>query len=136
MLIVGAQIACVSKQAAPVQAPDQRPGVTRAATAGTDPNKTPQCPTYNKSFSEPVRPAEVDPIQHRVILSWTASLIDATHPTPFGYCVYRATTTPANGSRVTAKPDDKLPVRVNIEPFQGTSCTDDRVPTGNIYPSP
>ena len=129
MLIVGAQIACVSKQAAPVQTPDQGPTATRAATAGP---KTPQCPTFN-SFPEPVRPAKVDPIVHRVILSWTASVTDAKHPLPFGYCVYRVTTTPTGGSPVAAKPDDKSLVRVNIEPFQGTKCTDDRVPTGSIY---
>lgn len=129
MLMIGGQIACVSKQVAPVQSADQTPAVTRAAIPAP---RTPQCTTFN-SFPEPVRPAKVDPIVHRVILSWTASATDAKHPLPFGYCVYRVTTTPTAGSPITAKPDDKSLVRVNIEPFQGTKCTDDRVPTGSIY---
>ena len=75
-----------------------------------------------------MRPTKVEPIEHRVILSWTASATDAKHPVPFGYCVYRVTTDPE-----TKKPSDLSLVRVNIEPFQGTRCTDDRVPTGKIY---
>lgn len=133
ILIVGAQIACVSKLAAPVQASNQRPAETRAATAGDDSNKTPQCPIYNKLFPEPARPTKVDPIDHRVILSWTASATDAKHPTPLGYCVYRVSTKPEKGSPASTKPDSGQLVRVNVEPFQGTKCTDDRVPSGNIY---
>jgi hypothetical protein len=128
--IVGAQIACVSKQTGPAQASNQRPGATRAATDSITPNKT-QCPPFNSS--EPARPAKVDPIEHVVILSWTASATDAKHREPFGYCVYRLTTKPDKGSPASTKPDTGLLARVNIEPFQGTSCTDDRVPTGNIY---
>ena len=130
MLIVGAQIACVSKQAAPVQASNHRPAATRAATDSATPNKT-QCPTFNSS--EPARPAKVDRIEHVVILSWTPSATDPKHPVPFGYCVYRVSTKPDKGSPASTKPDPRLLVRVNIEPFQGTRCTDDRVPTGNIY---
>lgn len=131
-LIVGAQTACVSKQMAPAQASNQRAAETRAATTSNVPNKTLQCPTFN-SFSEPERPAKVDPIGHVVILSWTASATDAKHPVPFGYCVYRVSTKPDKGSPGSTKPDSALLVRVNVEPFQGSKCTDDRVPTGNIY---
>jgi hypothetical protein len=131
-LIVGTQIACVSKQTAPAQASNQRAAEARAATTSDVPNKTPQCPTFN-SFSEPARPAKVEHIEHRVILSWTASVTDAKHPVPYGYCAYRVATKPNKGSPASAKPDTGLLVRVNIEPFQGTRCTDDRVPTGNIY---
>jgi hypothetical protein len=131
-LIVAAQIACVSKQTAPAQASNQRVAEARAATTRDDSSNTLQCPTFNP-FPEPERPTRVDPIKHRVILSWTASATDAKHPTPFGYCVYRVSTKPDKGSRASTKPDTGLLVRVNVEPFQGTSCTDDRVPTGNIY---
>jgi hypothetical protein len=131
ILIVGAQIACVSKQAAPALASNQRPAATSTAIDSAAPKKT-VCPTFNP-FSEPARPAKVDPIEHVVILSWTASATDAKHPVPFGYCVYRVSTKPDKGSPASTKPDTGLLVRVNVEPFQGTRCTDDRVPTGSIY---
>jgi hypothetical protein len=131
MLIVGAQIACVSKQAAPAQASNQKPAATNSATDSAAP-KTPKCPTFNP-LPEPARPAKVAHIEHRVILSWTASATDAKHPVPFGYCVYRVATKPNKGSPASTKPDTGLLVRVNVEPFQGTKCSDDRVPNGNIY---
>jgi fibronectin type 3 domain-containing protein len=58
-----------------------------------------------------------------VILSWTASAPgDAKHADADGYCVYRA-----------ERKDDRALVRVNLKAFRGTSCTDDRVPTGTTY---
>jgi hypothetical protein len=62
-----------------------------------------------------------------VILSWKASVRDAKHADPDGYCVYR-------GILPDPKhPDDTSLVRVNSEPFQGTSCTDNVVETGETY---
>ncbi len=120
--IVGTlQVACVSKQSAPVQASNQQPIAPpdRARTiASAPPGK--QCPPFGL-LPEPS--ALLIKGEHNVILSWTASApADAKHAGADGYCVYRGTE-PADGSLV----------RLNSVPFQGTSCTDDGVQTGKTY---
>jgi hypothetical protein len=60
--------------------------------------------------------------EHRVVLSWTASVSDRRHADAVGYCIYRS-------------PQGKnQPVqRVNIRPFPKTTCTDDLVENGKKY---
>jgi hypothetical protein len=122
--IVGTlQMACVSKQAAPVQASNQQPIAApgRAATiATTSPDKPRECPPFG-SLPEPS--ALLTKGEHTVILSWTASApAAAKHAGADGYCVYRGT-----------EPTDRSLARINSVPFQGTSCTDDMVQTGKTY---
>jgi hypothetical protein len=117
------QMACVSKQAAPVQASNQQP-VAPPGHAGTiataSPGKPWECPIFG-SLPEPS--AFQTKGEHTVILSWTASApADAKHAGADGYCVYRGTA-----------PADRSLARLNSVPFQGTSCTDDMVQTGKTY---
>jgi hypothetical protein len=125
-LMVGTQTGCSSKQTAPEQASNQRAAApaNRAAIVSAL-GATRKCPTFNSSLPEPLPPQ--NPGVHTVILSWTASARDAKHADPDGYCVYRGIL--PDGKH----PDDTSLVRVNSEPFQGTSCTDNVVETGKTY---
>ena len=122
--IVGTlQMACVSKPSAPAQASNQQP-IAPLGRAGTissaSPGKPWECPTFG-SLPEPS--ALQTKGEHTVILSWTASApADAKHAGADGYCVYRGT-----------ERTDRSLARLNSVPFQGTSCTDDRVQTGKTY---
>jgi hypothetical protein len=120
--IVGTlQMACVSKPSAPAQASNQQP-VAPLGHTGTIavPGKPWECPTFGL-LPEPS--ALQTKGEHTVILSWTASApADARHAASDGYCVYRG----------TERADGSL-ARLNSVPFQGTSCTDDRVQTGKTY---
>jgi len=60
--------------------------------------------------------------EHRVILSWTASVSDRKHPDAVGYCIYRS----LQGKNQPLQ-------RVNILPFPKTTCTDDLVENGKKY---
>jgi hypothetical protein len=114
--------ACVSKPTDPAQASIQVSAPpTRAATvASTVPIKPPDCPPFG-TFPEP--PESQNKGEHTVILSWKASApADAKHTEAFGYCIYRG-----------EKRNDRSLVRVNLEAFRGTSCTDDMVQTGKTY---
>jgi hypothetical protein len=125
-LMVGTQTGCSSKQTAPEQASNQRVAepVNRAATVPAS-STIRKCPTFFSSLPEPLPPQH--PGVHTVILSWTASARDAKHADADGYCVYRGIL--PDGKH----PDDASLVRVNSEPFQGTSCTDNVVETGKTY---
>jgi hypothetical protein len=117
------QMACVSKQSAPAQASNQQP-VAPPGHAGAIPPASPgkprECPTFG-SLPEPS--ALQIKGEHTVILSWTASApADAKHAGADGYCVYRGT-----------ERTDRSLARLNSVPFQGTSCTDDKVQTGKTY---
>ncbi|HWO34499.1 MAG TPA: fibronectin type III domain-containing protein [Candidatus Acidoferrum sp.] len=59
---------------------------------------------------------------HRVILSWTASVSDRTHADAVGYCIYRS----LQGKKQPLQ-------RVNIRPVPETTCTDDLVENGKKY---
>ena len=114
--------ACVSKPTDSPQASIQVPAApTRAATvASAVPIKPPECPKFGTfpESSEALTKGE-----HTVILSWKASApADAKHTDAFGYCIYRG-----------EKRNDRSLVRVNLEAFRGTSCTDDMVQTGKTY---
>jgi hypothetical protein len=114
--------ACVSKPTDSAQASIQVPAApTRVATvASTVPIKPPECPQFG-TFPEPLDPLSKG--EHTVILSWKASApADAKHTEAFGYCIYRA-----------EKRNDRSMVRVNLQAFRGTSCTDDMVQTGKTY---
>jgi hypothetical protein len=60
--------------------------------------------------------------EHRVILSWTASVSDRRHADAVGYCIYRS----LQGKNQPLQ-------RVNIRPFPKTICTDDLVENGKKY---
>jgi hypothetical protein len=60
--------------------------------------------------------------EHRVILSWTASVSDRRHADAVGYCIYRS----LQGKNQPLQ-------RVNIRPFPKTTCTDDLVENGKKY---
>jgi hypothetical protein len=60
--------------------------------------------------------------EHRVILSWTASVSDRKHADAVGYCIYRS----LQGKNQPLQ-------RVNISPFPKTACTDDLVENGKKY---
>jgi hypothetical protein len=124
-LMVGSQTGCSSKQTAPEQASDQRAEapVSRVAVVSA-PGAIRKCPTFS-SRPEPLPPQ--NPGVHTVILSWTASARDAKHADADGYCIYRGILSEVK------KPDDTSLVRVNSEPFHGTSCTDNVVETGKTY---
>ena len=114
--------ACVSKPADPAQASVQVPAApNRTVTvASAVPIKPPDCPPFG-TFPEPSESQTKG--EHTVILSWKASSpADAKHTEAFGYCIYRA-----------EKRNDRSLVRVNLQAFRGTSCTDDMVQTGKTY---
>jgi len=117
------QIACVSRQTAPVETSNgQSPeSLGRAPTTASSAHNGPQhCPAFG-SFPEP-QTVQVKG-EHRVILFWDASApADAKHGPAVGYCIYRA-----------AQRDDKSLVRLNSLSFPGTGCTDDMVQTRNTY---
>jgi len=116
------QTECVSRKGAPLEASNQRPAsTTRSGALGsTTQNPPSDCPKFGKAPEPPVVWTKGE---HIVILSWTASAPgDAKHSDADGYCVYRA-----------EQKDDGSLVRVNSKAFRGTSCTDDRVPTGKTY---
>jgi hypothetical protein len=114
--------ACVSKPSAPEPASIQvATAPTSSATgAKVPPIRPPECPKFG-SFPEPSDlPSKGE---HTVVLSWKASApADAKHTDAFGYCIYRG-----------EKRNDRSLVRVNLEAFRGTSCTDDMVQTGKTY---
>jgi hypothetical protein len=87
--------------------------------AKSSPPKVLECPLFGGSDVS----ALVEPPEHRVILSWKASIIDSKHPKPYGYCVYR-TTQPGNTQPT---------LRVNTYPVKQTTCTDDWVQNGSRY---
>lgn len=60
--------------------------------------------------------------EHRVILSWTASVSDRKHADAAGYCIYRS----LQGKNQPLQ-------RVNIRPLPKTTCTDDLVENGKKY---
>lgn len=120
VLMIGGALSCsgcegkrdaVRKSSAP---PTQRSGAPV-----TSPASGSECPLFGGSdVSTPVEKPE-----HRVILSWKASVHDARHPEAFGYCVYR-----------TAQQGRSQPtLRVNIHPVPQTTCTDDLVQNGLKY---
>lgn len=114
--------ACVSKPTDSAQASIQVPAApTRAASvANSVPTKPPECPQFGP-FPEPLDPPSKG--EHTVILSWKGSApADAKHTEAFGYCIYRGD-----------KRNDRSMVRVNLEAFRGTSCTDNMVQTGKTY---
>jgi hypothetical protein len=115
-------IACVSKPTDPAQAIVQSPAVRGrpAAVASVVPLKPPECPKFG-TFPEPSETLTKG--EHTVILNWKASApADAKHTDAFGYCIYRG-----------EKRNDRSLVRVNLEAFRGTSCTDNMVQTGKTY---
>ncbi len=125
ILMVGSQTGCSSKQTAPEQASDRRAAapVNRVAVISA-PGAIRKCPTFS-SRPEPSPPQ--NPGAHTVILSWRASTRDAKHADADGYCIYRGMLSDRQ------QPDDTSLVRVNSEPFHGTSCTDNLVETGKTY---
>jgi hypothetical protein len=62
--------------------------------------------------------------QHRVILSWEASVPASSMPRDMiaGYCVYRSTNS-----------KDTAPQLISPQPFSGISCSDSRVANGVTY---
>lgn len=114
--------ACVSKPTDPAQASAQVPAAPNGAAtvARAVPVRPPECSKFG-TFPEP--PESQTKGEHTVILSWKASApADAKHTEAFGYCIYRG-----------EKRNNRSLVRVNLEAFRGTSCTDDMVQNGKTY---
>jgi hypothetical protein len=76
------------------------------------------CPPLETVSVEPPQ----SPDDHRVTLSWKASLADAKHAGAIGYCIYR-------GTKKNGHPTEQ----VNQLPYPETSCVDDSVKNGNTY---
>ncbi|HVR24018.1 MAG TPA: fibronectin type III domain-containing protein [Candidatus Polarisedimenticolia bacterium] len=86
--------------------------------ANPSPSQVLECP----SSGGPDVQMPADKTQHRVILSWIASVSDSNHGDAVGYCIYRS---------LQGKNQPLL--RVNIRPFPKTTCTDDLVENGKKY---
>jgi hypothetical protein len=76
-----------------------------------------ECPSGGPDVQMPA-----DKTEHRVILSWTASVSDRNHADAVGYCIYRS----LQGKNQPLQ-------RVNIRPFPKTTCADDLVENGKKY---
>lgn len=111
---------------------DRTPGASSEAVTRTQPGTLPQSrSTANSSTTQVLEcplsggvdvqmPTEKP--EHRVILSWTASVSDRKHADAVGYCIYRS----LQGKNQPLQ-------RVNIRPFPKTTCTDDLVENGKKY---
>lgn len=102
-----------SKAAAP--APAEK---ARRTESAVDPNAIPDCPPAEG----PDVFAPREKTEHIVILKWKASVSDAKHADPVGYCLYRS----LQGKRQPLQ-------RVNIHPLQRTACTDDLLENSKKY---
>jgi hypothetical protein len=112
---------------------DRTPAASSESATRTQPGTIPQSksPTNSSTTTQvlecpPSAGTDVqmpsDKPEHRVILSWTASVSDRTHADAVGYCIYRS-----------LQGKNQPPQRVNIRPFRKTTCTDDLVENGKKY---
>ena len=111
---------------------DRTPVASSESATRTQPGTLPQSKSPTNSSTTqvlecpPSGGADVqmptDTPEHRVILSWTASVSDRTHADAVGYCIYRS----LQGKNQPLQ-------RVNIRPFPKTTCTDDLVENGKKY---
>lgn len=111
---------------------DRTPGASSESATRTQPgtlqqSKSPANPSSTQVLEcPPSGGADVqmpaDKTEHRVILSWTASVSDRNHADAVGYCIYRS----LQGKNQPLQ-------RVNIRPFPKTTCTDDLVENGKKY---
>ena len=111
---------------------DRTPGASSESATRTQPGTLQQSKSPTNSSTTQVlecplsggadvqMPAEKP--EHRVILSWTASVSDRKHADAVGYCIYRS----LQGKNQPLQ-------RVNIRPFPQTICTDDLVENGKKY---
>ena len=120
-LVVTQLMGCNGKPSAPSAASvmqrleTDRP-VSRVAN---NPPISPDCLLLNASILETT--LQPNP-EHRVLLSWRASVSDKKHPDALGYCIYR------REARKNSK--EKL---ITVHPFRQTTCTDDLVENGKKY---
>lgn len=121
VLILGGALSCSGCEG-------KRDGVRKSSAPPKQQSVAPQklsapglleCPLFGGAdVSAPVEKPE-----HRVILSWKASVHDSMHPAAFGYCLYR--TNQQGKSQPT--------LRVNVYPVKQTTCIDDLVQNGLKY---
>ena len=108
---------------------DRTPASSESATR-TQPGTLPQSPTNSSTTQVLECPLSggvdvqmpTEKPEHRVILSWTASVSDRKHADVVGYCIYRS----LQGKNQPLQ-------RVNIRPFPKTTCADDLVENGKKY---
>jgi hypothetical protein len=111
---------------------DRTPGASSESATRTQAGTLPQSTSPANSSTTQVLECPIgggadvqmptDKPEHRVILSWTASVSDRNHADAVGYCMYRS----LQGKNQPLQ-------RVNIRPFPKTTCTDDLVENGKKY---
>ena len=111
---------------------DRTPGASSESATRTQPGTLPQSKLPANSSATQVLECPLsggvdvqmptEKPEHRVILSWTASVSDSKHADAAGYCIYRS----LQGKNQPLQ-------RVNIRPFPKTTCTDDLVENGKKY---
>jgi hypothetical protein len=92
-----------------------------AATSASVPTPAVVCGPLSASSGQPLAPTPIG--QHRVILSWKASVPASSAPTNSipGYCIYRKELT------------DAAPGLMSASVLNATTCSDNRVVNGKTY---
>ena len=129
LLVVAFASVCSMSQISEITVASAAP-VEPFGAKGAPSHKTraqPPAPSCSAVGFLPIQPSPPATAQHKVTLSWKAS-VPSADPV-FGYCLYKSQTTIDSNLGVTCPKCEPL----NSVPVKGTSCVDDIVTNGATY---